>query len=83
MVHIVQEQAQLVVDVARPQVLRRGAEQHDLVLAPPQVAGQRRIAARAGVAEVVRLVHQYDAAIRVLLQQVHARYPPPSSAPST
>ena len=52
----VQEQAQLAVDVARAQVLRRGAEQNDFVIARVQVSLQSD-GTLVDVAKVVRLIH--------------------------
>ena len=65
---VVQEQPELAIDVHGPKVLGRRAQQDDLVVAGVQVVAK---ASRplVDVAEVVRIVDQHRAAVRVLLLQ--------------
>lgn len=71
-VEIVQEKAQLVVDVRRAEVLRRRAEEHHFMVAAPEIVREGGVPLRRVVAEVVDLVHEHDAPVRVRGGQVNA-----------
>ena len=69
----VEKEAQLPIDVARSEILRRGAHQDGFMIARFQIRPQPGVA-HVEVAEVVRLVHQNRAAIGVFpLQDDAAR----------